>query len=96
MKNAREKKVLSAKEEYRKKAKRKAIQTLIKKKLAVDNALLKNTSAQGTINDDDVNIEFKITVPDENNGDDNITYVKYIPPPPENPPPLIHLCERHK
>ena len=20
----------------------------------------------------------------------------YIPPPPENPPPLIHSCERHK
>ena len=69
---------------------------MIKKKAAIVNALLKNTSAQGTIGNDNVDIDFKITAPDENDGDDDVTYVKYIPPPPENPPPLIHPRERCK
>ena len=43
----------------------------------------------------DNDIDFEVTVPDEND-DDDVTYVKYIPPPPENPPPLIHPHERCK
>ena len=101
IKNAREKKVVSRKEEYRKKAKRKVIQTMIKrnkKKAAIHNVLFKNTSVQGTIGDDDADINFKITAPEENdsNDDDSVTYVKYIPPPLENPSPLMHLCETRK
>ena len=74
LKNAREKKVVSQKKEYRKTAKRKVVQTLIKRnknKPEINNALLKNTSAQGTIDDDDVDIDFKITAPEENDGNND-------------------------
>ena len=51
------------KEQYRKKAKKRAIQTLIKKrKKVIDNALLKNTTVQGNIDNDNVDIDLRITV----------------------------------
>ena len=80
---------------YRKKAKQKTIQTLLKKK-NISNELLKNTT--GAIDDDNVDIDFKIKVTDENDGgsDDDVVYVNYVPPPPENPSPLIHPRERLK
>ena len=81
-------------ERYRKKAKLKTIQTLIKKK-NIDNALLKN--ATGTIDNDDVDIDFKVTAPNQNDGgsdDDDVAFVKYVPPPPKNPPPLINPRDR--
>ena len=77
---------------YRKKAKQKAIQTLIRKK-KVDNALFTNTT--GTIDDDNVDIDFKIeAAADENDdvrSDDDVVYVSYVPPPAAPP---IHPRER--
>ena len=101
------------KEHYRKRAKKRAIQTLIKKrKKAIDNALLKNTTAQGNIDDDNVDIDFRVTVPDEPDNEDDVDfqietagsknvngdviYVKYVPPPPDNPVPPMHSRDRLK
>ena len=39
-----------------------------KRKKAIDNALLKNTTAQGNIEDDNVDIDLRVTLPD-NEGD---------------------------
>ena len=53
------------KEPYRRRAKTRAIQTLIKKrKKAIDNALLKNTTTQGNVDDENVDIDLRVTVPD--------------------------------
>ena len=76
---------------------------MIRKK-NIDNALLKNTT--GTIDDDNVDIDFKIEVPAKNDGrsEDDVIYVNYVPPspppppppppPPVNPSPLVHPRER--
>ena len=91
------------KEQYRRRAKKKAIQTLIKKrKKAIDNALLKNTTAQGNIDNDNVDIELRVTVPNNENDvdfqietagsqndNDDVIFVKYVPPPPEDSDPLL-------
>ena len=66
-----------------------------KRKKAIDNALLKNTTAQGNIDDDNVDIDFRVTVPDEPENEDgvdiqietagskiddgNVIFVKYVP-----------------
>ena len=66
-----------------------------KRKKAIDNALLKNTTAQGNIDDDNADIDFRVTVPDEpdnedgvdiqietagsKNDDGNVIFVKYVP-----------------
>ena len=43
---------------------------------------------------DDIDFEIK-QIP--KNSDDNVTYVKYVPPPPNSPiQPLLHLHERLK
>ena len=72
---------------HRKKTKQKAIRALVKKK-KIDNALLQNTT--GTIDGDDVDID--LTAPDENDGasdDDDVTFVKYVPPPSKDPLPKL-------
>ena len=66
-----------------------------KRKKAIDNSLLKNTTAQGNIDDDIVDIDFRVTVPDEPDNEDgvdiqietavskndhgNVIFVKYVP-----------------
>ena len=89
------------KDEYRKKAKNRAIQTLIKKKnKAIKNTLLKfpikNIEKNTPIdNVDDDDIDFQITTADQSD-DDDVIYVKYVPPPPDNPVDPIHPCNRLK
>ena len=86
LKNNR-KKVYSRDNVYRKKAKQKAIQTLIKRN--------KNNKVKQEITDND--IDFEITAPDENDGHDgDVVYVRYVPAPPKNAPPLIYPHERCK
>ena len=73
-----------------------------KRKKAIDNALLKNTTAQGNIGDDNVDIDLRVTVPDNEidvdfqiesvgsqNDNDDVIFVKYVYPPPEDPEPLL-------
>ena len=73
-----------------------------KRKKAIDNALLKNTTAQGNIGDDNVDIDLRVTVPDNEidvdfqiesegsqNDNDDVIFVKYVHPPPEDPEPLL-------
>ena len=98
---------------YRRRTKKRAIQALIKKtKKAIDNALLKNTTVQGDIDDDNVDIDLRVMVPDnednvdfqiktagsknDDDDDDDVIYVNYILPPPDNPVPLMHPRDRLK
>ena len=83
-----------------------------KRKRAIENAFVKNATAQGNINDDNVDIEFRVTVPDEpdneddvdfqietagsKNDDGDVTYAKYVPLPPDNPVPPMHPRDRLK
>ena len=73
-----------------------------KRKKAIDNALLKNTTAQGNIDNDNVDIELRVTVPNNENDvdfqietagsqndNDDVIFVKYVPPPPEDFDPLL-------
>ena len=82
------------KEDYRKRVKKIAIQTFIKKKnKAIRNTLLKSTKNE----DGDLDIDFQITAPEQNDGgDDDVVYVKYIAPPLEKLIPLIHPREKYK
>ena len=99
--------------EYKKRAKRRAVQTLIKtRKKAIDNALLKNATAQSNIDDENVDIDFRVTIPDEpdneddvnfqiekagsKNDDGDVIFVKYVPPPPDDPDPPIQARNRLK
>ena len=96
--------------QYRRRAKKRAIQTLIKKgKEAIDNALLKNKTAQGNIDDDNVEIDLRVTVPDNEDDvdfqietagsqddNDDVIFVKYVPLPSEDPCPHLQSRDRLK
>ena len=63
------------KEDYRKRAKKTTTQTLIKKKnKAIRNTLLKNTAVKNE--DGELDIDFQITAPEQNEVDVDMVYVK--------------------
>ena len=96
------KKIRTRKEEYRKRAKKRAIDTLIKKKnKSIKNTLLKfpienieNNTPIDNVDGDDIDFEITSQTPD--NEDDDAIYVNYVPPPPKNPVPFIHPRDRLK
>ena len=59
--------------------------------------MLKSTTVD---KNDYLHIDFQVTAPDQSyntfNDNDDVTYVRYIPPPPDTPVPLIHPCEKYK
>ena len=66
-----------------------------KKRKAIDNTLLKNTT--DSIEVDDIDIDFSVTVPEQmDDADGDVVYVKYVPPRPDKPVPLIYPREKYK
>ena len=59
--------------------------------------MLKSTTVD---KNDYLDIDFQVTAPDQSyntiNDNDDVTYVRYIPLPPDTPVPLIHPCEKYK
>ena len=80
-----------------------------KRKKAIDNPLLKNTAAQGNIDDDNVDIDLRVMVPDNEDDvefqieaagsqkdNDDVIFVNNVLPPPEDPDPPLQLRDRLK